>query len=85
MSKLVSEVPFGGMLSSSMKIGALVSWTEWIVIDNSLVEEAHYGTIVEKISKIVGGRPVCIVMVACSKTGDILSLNPFQLRFEETN
>ena len=39
----------------------------------------------KKISKIEGNRAICIIMVACSKTGDILSLNPFQLRLQDTN
>jgi len=85
MSKLVSDLPFGGILSSSMKVGALVSWAEWMIADNSLIEEIYYGTIVEKTTKIEGNRPICVIMVACSKTGEILSLNPFQLRLEETN
>ncbi len=85
MSKLVSDIPFGGILSSKMKIGALVSWAEWMIDDNNLTEEVYYGTIVDKISRIEGSRPIIIVLVACSKTGDILSLNPFQLRLEETN
>ena len=84
MSKLVSDLPFGGILSSKMKIGDLVSWAEWMIADNSLIEEVFYGTIVEKLTKIEGNRPICIIMVACSKTGEVLSLNPFQLRFEET-
>ena len=85
MSKLVSDLPFGGTLSSKMKIGDLVSWQAWMVKDKSLIEEVFYGTIVEKITKTEGSRPVCIIMVACSKTGEVLSLNPFQLRLEETN
>jgi hypothetical protein len=84
MSKLVSDLPFGGILSSKMKIGDLVSWAEWMIADNSLIEEVFYGTIVEKLTKIEGNRPICIIMVACSKTGEVLSLNPFQLRLEET-
>jgi len=67
-----------------MKIGDLVSWAEWMIADNSLIEEVFYGTIVEKLTKIEGNRPICIIMVACSKTGEVLSLNPFQLRLEET-
>ena len=85
MSKLVSDVPFGGILSSNMKIGDLVSWAEWMIADNSLIEEVFYGTIVEKLTKIEGNRPICIIMVACSKTGEVLSLNPFQLRLEKTS
>ena len=85
MSKLVSDIPFGGVLSSKMKIGALVSWASWMVKDKSLIEEVYYGTIVEKVTQISGNRPICVIMVACSKTGEILSLNPFQLRLEETN
>ena len=85
MSKLVSEVPFGGIISSKIKIGALVSWTEWMITSDELIEEVFYGTVVEKISRVEGNRPVCIIMVACSKTSNILSLNPFQLRLEETN
>ena len=85
MSKLVSDLPFGGILSSKMKIGDLVSWVEWMIADNSLIEEVFYGTIVEKLTKIEGNRPICIIMVACSKTGEVLSLNPFQLRLEKTS
>lgn len=85
MSKLVSDLPFGGILSSKMKIGDLVSWAEWMIADNSLIEEVFYGTIVEKLTKIEGNRPICIIMVACSKTGEVLSLNPFQLRLEKTS
>ena len=85
MSELVSDVPFGGILSSKMKIGDLVSWAAWMVKDKSLIEAVHYGTIIKKITKIEGNRPICIIKVVCSITGDILSLNPFQLRLEETN
>ncbi len=85
MSKLVSEIPFGGILSSKMKIGSLVSWAEWKIADNDLVDEVYYGTIVDKITKIEGNRSIVVVLVACSKTGDIISLNPFQLRLEGTN
>jgi len=85
MSKLVSDLPFGGILSSKMKIGDLVSWVEWMIADNSLIEEVFYGTIVEKLTKIEGNRPICIIMVTCSKTGEVLSLNPFQLRLEKTS
>ena len=85
MSKLANEIPFGGTLSSKMKIGSLVSWSEWLISDDDLVEEVFYGTIVEKITKIQGKRSICVIVVACSKTGEILSLNPFQLRVEETN
>jgi len=85
MSKLVSDLPFGGILSSKTKIGDLVSWAEWMIADNSLIEEVFYGTIVEKLTKIEGNRPICIIMVACSKTGEVLSLNPFQLRLEKTS
>jgi len=85
MSKLVSDLPFGGILSSRMKIGSLVSWSEWMIADNDLIEAIYYGTIVEKITNIEGNRPVCVIRVACSKTGEVLSLNPFQLRLEETN
>ena len=85
MSKLVNDIPFGGILSSGMEIGSLVSWSEWMISDNDLIEEVFYGTIVEKVTKIQGNRPICVVIVACSKTGEILSLNPFQLRLENTN
>ena len=85
MSKLVSDLPFGGILSSKMKIGDLVSWAEWMIADNSLIEEVFYGTIVEKMTKVEGNRPICIIMVVCSKTGEVLSLNPFQLRLEKTS
>jgi hypothetical protein len=67
-----------------MKIGDLVSWAAWMVKDKSVIEAVHYGTIVDKITKVEGNRPIIIVLVACSKTGDILSLNPFQLRLKET-
>ncbi len=72
-------------MSIEMKIGSLVSWSEWAIEDNSIVEVVHYGTIVEKVTKIEGKRQVCVIIVTCSKTGDILSLNPFQLRIEDTN
>ena len=85
MSKLVNDAPFGASLSSKMKIGTLVSWSEWMISDNDLIEEIYYGTIVEKVTKVEGDRSVSVVMVACSKTGEIISLNPFQLRIEETN
>ena len=85
MSKLVSDLPFGGIISADMKIGSLVSWSEWMIADNNLIEEIYYGIIVNKIAKVEGSRPICVVIVACSKTGDILSLNPFQLRLENTN
>ena len=85
MSKLVNNVPFGDKIASKMKIGTLVSWGEWMVDDNDLIEEVYYGTIVDKITKIEGNRPVIVIVVACSKTGNILSLNPFQIRIEETN
>ena len=81
----MSNLPFGGILSSKMKIGDLVSWAAWMVKDKSVIEAVHYGTIIKKITKVEGNRPICIIMVACSKTGDILSLNPFQLRLQETN
>ena len=85
MSKLVSDNPFGASLSSKIETGTLVSWTEWMISDNDLVEEVYYGTVIEKITKIEGDRPIIVIIVACSKTGDIISLNPFQLRVEETN
>ena len=85
MSKLVNNAPFGASLALKMKIGTLVSWTEWMISDNDLIEEVYYGTIVEKITRVEGDRHVSVVMVACSKTGEIISLNPFQLRIEETN
>ena len=85
MSKLTSDAPFGETLSLKMEVGTLVSWIEWIIADNSLLEEVHYGTVVKRIAKVEGNRSVIIVMVACAKTGCVLSLNPFQLRIEETN
>ena len=85
MSKLKNKNAFGESLSADMKIGLLVSWSEWMIADNDLVEVIYYGTIVEKIKKTEGNRPICIIKVACSRTGDIISLNPFQLRVEETN
>mgnify|MGYP003119477201 CR=1 FL=1 len=85
MSKLENKNAFGESLSADMKIGLLVSWSEWMIADNDLVEVVYYGTIVEKTTKTEGNRPICIIKVACSGTGDIISLNPFQLRIEETN
>ena len=52
MSKLVNDVPFGANLASKMKVGSLVSWSEWMIADNDLIEAVYYGTIVEKISKM---------------------------------
>ena len=85
MSNLVSDVPFGGILSSNMKIGDLVSWTEWKVENKVIVDAVFYGTIVEKTTSVSGNRPICVIKVVCSKTGNILKLNPFQLRLEKTN
>jgi len=85
MSKLENNRPFGAILSSKIKIGDLVSWSEWKVVDNLIDEDIYYGTVIEKVTKINGGRHVIIVLVACSDTGDIISLNPFQLRLKETN
>ena len=85
MSKLSSDAPFGASLSLKIKIGALVSWTEWMISDNDLVEEVYYGTVLEKITKIEGDRSVAVIVVACSKTGETISLNPFQIRIEETS
>ena len=85
MSKLASDAPFGASLSLKIKIGALVSWTEWMISDNDLVEEVYYGTVLEKITKIEGDRSVAVIVVACSKTGETISLNPFQIRIEETS
>mgnify|MGYP003126606235 CR=1 FL=1 len=39
MSKLANDVPFGGIVSSNMEIGSLVSWAEWMISDNELIEE----------------------------------------------
>ena len=85
MSKLVSDRAFGETLAAKLIIGDLVSWSEWMIEDNNVVEMVFYGTIVKKIIKIQGNRGVSVIMVACSKTGEIISLNPFQLRLEETN
>jgi len=85
MSKLVNDRPFGESFSLKLNLGDLVSWSEWMIEDNNVVEMVFYGTIVKKIIKIQGNRGVSVIMVACSKTGEIISLNPFQLRLEETN
>ena len=85
MSKLVNDRPFGESFSLKLNLGDLVSWSEWMIEDNNVVEMVFYGTIVKKIIKIQGNRGVCVIMIACSKTGEIISLNPFQLRLEETN
>tara|TARA_B100000963_G_scaffold342503_1_gene343416 strand:+ start:619 stop:876 length:258 start_codon:yes stop_codon:yes gene_type:complete len=77
--------PFGAFMASEFKIGALVSWSEWKIVDNMIDEDVFYGTVVEKITKINGGRSVSVIKVACSDTGEIISLNPFQLRLQETN
>ncbi len=85
MSKLESKVAFGETMSYGFELGDLVSWSEWAVVDNDIIEVVYYGTIIDKIAKIMGGRPVSVIMVVCSKTGDTISLSPFQLRLEETN
>jgi len=85
MSKLVSEGALGDTMSDGFELGDLVSWSEWVVIENEVVELQFYGIILDKIVKILGGRPVRIIIVACSKTGDTISLSPFQLRLEETS
>jgi|21_taG_2_1085346.scaffolds.fasta_scaffold193863_2 hypothetical protein len=85
MSKLVSSGSFGERFSAQYELGTLVSWSEWTVVNNNVEETVYYGTIVEKQTKILGGRGVSIVLVACSDSGDVISLNPFQLRVEATN
>ena len=85
MSKLENKGALGDTISYGFKLGDLVSWSEWMIVDNDIVEVIYYGTIIDKVAKIMGGRPVRVIMVACSKTGDIISLSPFQLRVEETN
>ena len=72
-------------MASRFKIGSLVSWSEWKVVDNMIDEDIYYGIVVEKSTKINGGRHVTVVHVACSDSGEIISLNPFQLRLQETN
>ena len=72
-------------MSYGLELGDLVSWSEWMIVDNDIAEVVYYGTIIDKIAKIMGGRSVRVIIVACSKTGDIISLSPFQLRLEETN
>ena len=85
MSSLNNNQPFGAFIASEFKIGALVSWSEWKIVDNMIDEDIYYGTVVEKVTKINGGRRVSVIKVACSDTGEIISLNPFQLRLQETN
>jgi len=85
MSKLQNDKAFGSFMATRFKIGSLVSWSEWKIVDNMIDEDIYYGTVVEKTTKINGGRRVIIILVACSNTGDIISLNPFQLRLKETN
>lgn len=85
MTKLQNDKAFGHHMATRFKIGSLVSWSEWKIVDNSIGEDVFYGTVVEKNIKMEGGRRVTIVRVACSGTGDIISLNPFQLRLQETN
>lgn len=84
MSKLVNDKAFGQTVSSKIKIGDLVSWSEWIIEDNDIGEAVFFGTVIDKVTRIQGGRAVIIIIVACSKTGFSLSLNPFQLTVEET-
>ena len=85
MSELQNNRAFGSYMASRYKIGSLVSWSEWKIVDNMIDEDVFYGTVVEKTTKINGGRPVAIIKVACSDTGEIISLNPFQLRLQETS
>jgi hypothetical protein len=85
MSKLQNNKAFGSYMATRFKIGCLVSWSEWKVVDNMIDEDIYYGTVLEKDLKTEGGRRVVVINVACSKTGNIISLNPFQLRLEETN
>lgn len=85
MSKLESKGALGDTISYGFQLGDLVSWSEWMIVDNDIEEVVYYGTIIDKVAKIMGGRPVRIIMVACSKTGDTISLSPFQLRLQETN
>ena len=85
MSKLANNVPFGGILSSKMKQGDLVSWSEWLVEDKKLLEHKTYGTILSIDSKVQGHRDICIIKVVCSETGLVLEMDAFQIRIEETN
>lgn len=85
MSKLENKGALGDTISYGFKLGDLVSWSEWMIVDNDIVEVIYYGTIIDKVAKIMGGRPVRIISVACSKTGEIISLSPFQLRLQETS
>jgi len=75
----------GSRISSNFKIGSLVTWSEWKIVDNVIDEDIYYGIVVEKTTRIQGTRPVVIIKVACTATGEIISLNPFQLRLEDTN
>ena len=75
----------GSRIATIYKIGSLVTWSEWKIVDNTIDEDIFYGTVIEKTSMVKGGRRVCIIKVACFDTGEIISLNPFQLRLEETN
>ena len=84
MSKLMNKIPFGEAISSNMKKGDLVSWLSWKIKNKILVEKINYGTIIEKQTNIYGGRPVIMILVLCSNTGNVINLNPFQLRLEET-
>ena len=85
MSKLISESAFGEQISSDMKIGDLVSWSEWMVIEGELIENIFYGTIISKVTSIEGNRPISLLNIACSISTEIITLSPFQIRIKETN
>lgn len=85
MSKLTNNSMLGSRIATIYKIGSLVTWSEWKIVDNTIDEDIFYGTVIEKTSMVKGGRRVCIIKVACFDTGEIISLNPFQLRLQDTN
>ena len=52
MTKLQNDKAFGHHMATRFKIGSLVSWSEWKIVDNSIGEDVFYGTVVEKNIKM---------------------------------
>ena len=52
MSELQNDKAFGSYMASRFKIGSLVSWSEWKIVDNMIDEDVFYGTVVDKTIKI---------------------------------
>ena len=50
MSKLESKGALGDTISCGLELGDLVSWSEWMIVDNDIAEVIYYGTIIDKVA-----------------------------------